>query len=432
MKYYSTNNKNVKADFKEIIFSGTAPDGGLFMPEYVKDNRGEMEELLRLPLHEKAARILYPYVSGITEAKFGQLCTEAFNFPVSIKKLTSDLAVAELFNGPTLAFKDFGARFLARIISYYLEGEAGICTIMVATSGDTGGAVANAFWGMKNVRVVLLYPSKRISPLQERQLTTLGGNVYALEVTGTFDDCQRLVKDAFADTELKNKYKLTSANSINFVRLLAQSVYYFEAFSQIALASRQVRFIIPSGNLGNLTAGILSVKMGLPVHSFIAALNRNRAFLDYLETGEFQPRSTFQTLSNAMDVGNPSNLSRLKKFFNDQVDLMRQNITAFSFTDDATIAKIKEVSDKYNYAIDPHTATGLLAYDKLPVDEKLINIVLSTAHPAKFLETMDIALGAGMVQIPEPLLKLKNLNPKSLRISPEYSQIKDFFSTQFN
>ncbi|MBE2279605.1 MAG: threonine synthase [Ignavibacteriaceae bacterium] len=423
MKYYSTNNRKSLVSFREAIFNGLAQDGGLYMPERIIDFSNQLNDIFKLPLWQKAAKILYPYTSEILQSDFEKICYDCFNFPASVQKFNDNLNILELYKGPTLAFKDFGARFLAGILSHYLVQEDTNCTILVATSGDTGSAVANAFWNKPNINVVLLYPSGMVSELQEKQLTTLGGNVTALEIEGTFDDCQLLVKSSFSDKDLREKINITSANSINIARLLPQSLYYFEAFSQITEAL-PVNFIVPSGNLGNLTSGLFAKFMGLPVNKFIAALNSNKVFKDFIDTGNFNPTSTIKTISNAMDVGNPSNFYRIYDLFSGEITTLKNSILSFTYNDADTKEAIICFYEKYGFIIDPHTAIGFLAYLNLDNKENFSNIILSTAHYGKFFNVIEELIPQSEIKLPIELEKLKNLQKMSIKIKPDYNIFK--------
>lgn len=349
---------------------------------------------------------------------------------LKIKNQDSRSYVLELFHGPTLAFKDFGARFMAGVLSYFHKG-GGDITVLVATSGDTGSAVANGFQNVKGVRVVLLYPSGKVSRIQEQQLTTLGGNIVAVEVNGSFDDCQSLVKRAFADFELRESMKLTSANSINIARLIPQSFYYHYAYSRLKLysAGNQKRvpliFSVPSGNLGNLTGGLIAMRMGLPVHKFIAAVNANDVLPEYLQSGRFTPKPSVRTISNAMDVGNPSNLSRIRELFGDDHRMIGSVVFSRSYSDSMTIRAIREVYDKHGYLLDPHGAVGYLGIqDYLEKYPGVYNtVLLETAHPAKFPETVKKATGVE-VALPERLSACLAKEKKALFIENCYEELK--------
>jgi threonine synthase len=467
MILYSTNNVNNKVSFREAVLQGLASDGGLFMPQslphfspaFIKKLRGLNFSELSFRL---AREILADEISSgeIPERDLERIVYNALNFDAPLKDIGNNTYVLELFHGPTLAFKDFGARFLAGIISHFgLERTV----VLVATSGDTGSAVANGFHNVPGVDVVILYPSGKVSKIQEQQLTTLGGNVTALEVNGTFDDCQRMVKEAFADTSLRKRLNLSSANSINIARLLPQSFYYFYAAAQLATRDSQLSggpsnraderpliFSVPSGNFGNLTAGLFAMQMGLPVHRFIAAVNSNDIFPNYLQTGKFEPKPSIPTLSNAMDVGNPSNFARIQALFGNAA-AAEKVIFSHSYSDQQTLDAIREIYTQHSYLMDPHGAVGYLALQEylhqqgsshkadcstqtsrlhqtsgsyelggsyqpsgLNQSKGFNSIILETAHPAKFAETVKRATGIE-VKIPDSLarcLKLKKISKK--------------------
>ena len=362
MKFKSTNNKSEIVSFRSAVLQGIANDGGLFLPiEFKKLDEDLIKNIASYSFQETSLEIAKLFSGNdIPEADLKNIVYDAINFPAPLAKLNDELSVLELFHGPTFAFKDFGARFLAKTSEYFLKNENKKTTILVATSGDTGSAVANGFYGLDNIDVVLLYPSGKVSNIQEKQLTTLDKNITAVEVEGTFDDCQRFVKQAFADEALKKKMTLSSANSINIARLIPQSFYYFSAYAQIQDKSKPVIFSVPSGNFGNLTAGLFAKNIGLPVAKFIAAVNANDVFPKYLDSGEFTAKPSVKTLSNAMDVGNPSNLARINSLFKNNVNSIRDVIFSKSFSDKQTLEKIESVYKKHNYIIDPHGAVGTL------------------------------------------------------------------------
>jgi threonine synthase len=358
---------------------------------------------------ELGYRIVSPLFGGaVPEDTLREMVAEAVNFDAPLVEIGEKMHVLELFHGPSLAFKDFGARFMARLMAWLTRDDDRELTVLVATSGDTGGAVASAFHRVPGTRVVVLYPSGKVSDLQEKQLTTLGENVVALEVAGTFDDCQGLVKAAFLDRELAEARNLTSANSINIARLIPQAFYYFHAARQLPEGVQPV-FVVPSGNFGNLTAGLLATLMGLPVKQFIAATNVNDVVPAYLESGNYAPRPSTATISNAMDVGAPSNFARMLEIHDRQHEQMAKRIVGYRFDDDQTRAAIREVKASTNYVIEPHGAIGYLAAEEWrvthPEDEL---VILETAHPSKFLEVMEEELGQGAIEIPERLACLAN------------------------
>jgi threonine synthase len=350
----------------------------------------------------------------------------AINFPAPVVPVEDGVGSLELFHGPSLAFKDFGARFMAETMSYFNRNEDRELTILVATSGDTGGAVAAGFFKTPGIRVIILYPSGKVSPLQEKQLTTLGENVTALEIDGTFDDCQALVKKAFLDPQLSTHLRLSSANSINISRLIPQSFYYFEAYKQVAVHQQPVVFAVPSGNFGNLTAGLLAQRMGLPVAHFIAATNRNDVVPEYLHTGQYQPRPSVRTLSNAMDVGAPSNFARMLDLFGSTWNTMKTAIIGYAYNDEQTAEALKSVYQRTGYLFDPHGAVGYLAlqeYQRSHPDT--YGVVLETAHPAKFLEDVEQILGEP-VAVPERLAALRDSVKVAVPMGTEFGEFKNW------
>jgi threonine synthase len=354
-----------------------------------------------------------------------KIVREAFTFDIPLKQLDDDIYVLELFHGPTLAFKDVGARFMAALFEYLVRDENKETTVLAATSGDTGSAVASAFFNRKGINVVILYPSGKVSEIQEKQLTTMGGNITTLEIDGDFDDCQRLVKLAFADEDLSRRFNLTSGNSINLGRLFPQSFYYFHAFSQLPVNCKPVAFSVPSGNFGNLTAGLLAMKMGLPVRHFIASTNSNHAVVDYIRSGRFEPATTRHTITNAMDVGNPSNFPRILSLFGNSYPEIKSVIKGFWFTDGQTRQAMTDLLKDYSYQADPHGAVGYLGLKKYMEEERCSGIFLETAHPSKFLSEVENVTGVH-VAIPDQLAKIMALEKKSVNLSNSYSSFREF------
>jgi threonine synthase len=414
---HSTRNPALAVPLADAVLDSLAPDGGL----YVLDRLAPLpaafwDEWRDLPMDVLAARVLgHVFDDEVPAGELARMCREAFDFPVPVVAVAPGIQVVELFHGPTLAFKDFGARFMARLMGWLARDRLTTLRVLVATSGDTGGAVAHAYHGVPGVETLILFPAGRVSPLQEKQLTTLGGNVTALEVAGSFDDCQRMVKAAFADRALARACGLTSANSINIARLLPQMLYYFEAAR--ALAAAPV-FVVPSGNFGNLTAGLLAARLGLPVRQFVAATNANDSVPRFLASGAYQPRPSLATISNAMDVGAPSNFERMRDLFGGSWPEMAARLAGFAFDDECTRAAMRRIHADHGYVLDPHTAVGWLAAEAWlaghPGDSM---VVLATAHPAKFLETAEAVLGPGQVAVPERLARLAAL-PKQARPMP--------------
>src|SRR6478736_784995 len=429
MRYRSTGGKAALTSLRGAVLRGLAPDGGLYMPaEIARRSPEELEEFRALPFTEVCFRMVKPFaMPDVPEDVLWQIVSEAINFPVQLVSLSPGLHILELFHGHTLAFKDFGARFMARLMGYFVRGETRRLTVLVATSGDTGSAVAHGFLGVPGIRVVILYPRKRISEAQEKQFTTLGENITALEVAGTFDDCQRLVKQAFSDAELNKRAFLTSANSINIGRLLPQMFYHVAAYRQLPVASVPLIVSVPSGNFGNLTAGIFAKRIGLPVARFIASTNANDIVPEYLRTGEFRPRSAQATYSNAMDVGSPNNFPRLLDLCRNRLEYVQKEIWGHGATNDETLAEMKTVHDRFQYIADPHTAVGVLGWEAYRREhpEPAQGLVLSTAHPAKFAEVVQRAIGVAP-PLPDRLAAYLKRPKLSLPTSSGYDNFKQF------
>lgn len=429
MFFYSTNNKSLRVSLREAVLKGLADDGGLFMPERIPQLQKDFfESMQRLSPSEISSQVAQAILGeDIPEARLKTIIAETLNFPIPLVKVAGNIFSLELFHGPTLAFKDVGARFMARLLSHFREGEKQDITVLVATSGDTGSAVAHGFLGVKGINVVILYPSGKVSEIQEKQLTTLGQNITALEVRGTFDDCQALVKKAFSDKELNQRIKLTSANSINIARLIPQSFYYFMAFAQVTDTMNDVVMCVPSGNFGNLTAGLIAKRMGLPVMRFIAATNVNDVVPDYLLSGVFSPKPSKQTISNAMDVGNPSNFARMLDLYNHDFKSMQKDIAGYSFTDDETRQTMKEVYANCGYLLDPHGAVGFSALKQYLSGKNETGIFLETAHPAKFLDVVESVIKR-KIEIPEALAACLSQPKQSLPMENSYDALKGFLS----
>jgi threonine synthase len=429
MRYRSTGKDASLTSLRGAVLRGLAPDGGLYMPvEIARRAPDELEEFRRLPFTEVCFRVVRPFAGPeVPEEVLWQVVSEAINFPVKLVSLSPGLHILELFHGPTLAFKDFGARFMARLMGYFVRGETRTLTVLVATSGDTGSAVAHGFLGVSGIRVVILYPSKRISEAQEKQFTTLGENITALEVAGTFDDCQRLVKQAFSDVELNKRAFLTSANSINIGRLLPQMFYHVAAYRQLPVASVPLIVSVPSGNFGNLTAGIFAKRIGLPVARFIASTNVNDVVPEYLRTGQFHPRPATPTYSNAMDVGSPNNFPRLLDLCRNRLEYVQREIWGHGATDEETLGAMKSVHERFNYIADPHTAVGSLGWEayKREHPEPAQGLVLATAHPAKFADVVTKAIGAAP-PLPDRLAAYLKRDKLSLPMSNAYEDLKQF------
>ncbi len=426
MQLYSTNNPALRVSLKEAIFKGLPDDNGLFMPEHIQElSPAFFAALPQMSFPDLSFAVASNLIGhSIPPEDLRTIIEKAINFPAPVIPIDENTGALELFHGPSLAFKDFGGRFMAETMSYLNRGEDRELTILVATSGDTGGAVAAGFYKTPGIRVIILYPSGKVSPLQEKQLTTLGENITALEVNGTFDDCQALVKKAFLDPSVSTRHRLSSANSINIARLIPQSFYYFEAYKQVMEAHRNIVFTVPSGNFGNLTAGLLAKKMGLPVHHFIAATNANDVVPAYLNTGNYQPRPSVRTLSNAMDVGNPSNFARMLDLYSSTWNIMKEDISGYAFDDATTEEAVRTVFHQDKYLLDPHGAVGYLAWKKYhEAHPDTYGIVLETAHPAKFLEDMERVLGAS-IEVPERLAALADKTKVAIPMGKDYADFQ--------
>lgn len=432
MKYYSTNGNAPMASLKDAVIKGLAPDGGLYMPERIptipKAFFNNLEEMSFQEIAYVVANTLFG--DDIDSDKLKSIVYDALSFPIPLKKVEDNIYVLELFHGPTLAFKDVGARFMARLLGYFNEKEADgkDVNVLVATSGDTGSAVANGFLNVPGVNVFVLYPKGKVSRLQEMQFATLGANIHPLEIDGTFDDCQAMVKAAFVDEELNGRMKLTSANSINPARFLPQMFYYFWAYAQLLAMTKdenigeKLVFCVPSGNLGNICSGLIGNKMGLPVKRFIAANNRNKVFADYLQSGEYKPKASIQTVANAMDVGAPSNFARILDLYEKNHGKITDCISGLSYSDEEILDVIDKLYHKNGYLLDPHGATGYLALKDSLQDEE-IGVFLETAHPAKFKETVGNSIKKEL-EIPEALQKFASRQKQSVKLPATFSALK--------
>jgi threonine synthase len=418
MKFVSTRDKSHTTTFHDAVFQGLAPDGGLYIPtEFPTVEPSNANSLTLL-----GQAILTRFITEISVNELQKIIEKALNFPIPLVLLEDNLYLLEVFHGPTLAFKDVGARFMANVLAYFLLLENKKIAILVATSGDTGSAIANAFHQMPNIDVYILYPSNKITPLQEQQMTTLGDNVHALEVEGTFDDCQQLVKAALLDNDLRKLKLVTTANSINLARLLPQIIYHSFGIYQLQKLgiTETPTLSVPSGNFGNLTSAIYAKAIGFPIEHFIAATNINAIVPRYLETSRFEPKPSQKSLSNAMDVGNPSNFERLVAFYQNDINKIRQEITGTSITDDQTLAEIKNTYKRTGYILDPHTAIGVAAARQSHASPIIIT---ATAHPTKFPEVIVRAIGKEP-EIPERLKVVLTRKKKSTKILPEYEALK--------
>jgi len=426
MKYYSLNNHDITASFKEAAITGIAQDKGLYFPESIPQPDAELIANLEILSNEEIAyRAIAPFVGDeIPEAVLRSIVKETLSFPFPVIKVEDDVYALELFHGPTMAFKDVGARFMSRCLNYFTQGEDKQITILVATSGDTGGAVASGFLGVEGINVVILYPSGKVSDVQEKQLTTLGQNITALEVDGTFDDCQDMVKKAFLDEELKN-ISLTSANSINIARWLPQMFYYFFAYRELAKLGKPVVVSVPSGNFGNICAGIIAKKIGLPIAHFVAATNANDTVPRYMDSQAYEPKKTVETLSNAMDVSNPSNFVRVLELFGNQFGDLDAALTSYSFTDEETVAALKKVYTETGYLADPHGAVGYLGLKKyMQANPGYTGVFLETAHPVKFADSITDNLDIE-IAIPTQIQAVMGGEKKALAIQ-DYEELKAY------
>lgn len=428
MQYYSTNSQSPKVDFKQATIKGQAPDKGLYFPEQIPMLPKEfIENITNYSDEEIAYQVIKPYVGdAIPDAELRRIVGETINFDIPLVKVTDTIFSLELYHGPTLAFKDIGARFMSRCLGYFVKDLNKKVTVLVATSGDTGGAVANGFYDVDGVEVVILYPSGKVSSVQEKQLTTLGKNIHALEVSGTFDDCQQMVKQVFTDEALNEKLFLTSANSINVARWLPQQFYYFFAYKQWAQKNNPPVIAVPSGNFGNICAGILAHVSGLPVKHFIAACNANDVVPAFMETEKYEPKKAVATISNAMDVGNPSNFIRILEIFHHQFTSLQNVLSSCSITDAATKDTIQKVYQEEGYLLDPHGAVGFLALHQYlqnhPAEK---GIVLETAHPVKFYDVVEPVIGQAVTK-PASVQKQLLLEKKSIKITASADLLKAF------
>ena len=427
MRYFSTKNRQQSYTFREAVLKGLPQDNGLFMPETIPQLPTSLFDQLDRSTPDRIGFEVLKHFTGedIPEAHLEKLTRETFNFPIPLIQVEAGIQTLELFHGPTLAFKDVGARCLARCIGYFSKDENCKTVVLVATSGDTGSAVAHGFYKVDNTDVVILYPKGKVSALQESQFTTLGANIHAVEIAGTFDDCQHLVKKAFLDKELGKNVRLTSANSINIARLLPQSIYYFWAYAQLGHQDQPVYLSVPSGNFGNLTAGVLAKKMGLPVNRFIAATNVNDTFPRYLHSGQYQAKPSVATLSNAMDVGDPSNFARLAYLYGD-ASKMEEDLSSYAFTDTETKATLKRVYENSGYLMDPHGAVGYLGLTKeiQRTSSEVQGIFLETAHPAKFRDSVEEIIGE-RVSLPQPLRDSQHKEKKSIPLENDFEALRE-------
>lgn len=433
MKYYSTNHQAPEATLHEAVVKGLAPDKGLYMPEEIHPlPKDFFENIDKLSFHEIACRVADSFFGDdIPEETLHELVCDTLSFDCPVERVTNNLYSLELFHGPTLAFKDVGARFMARLLGYFIqqEGKEEV-NVLVATSGDTGSAVANGFLGVKGIHVYVLYPKGKVSPIQECQFTTLGQNITALEIDGVFDDCQALVKNAFMDAELNAHMKLTSANSINVARFLPQAFYYFNAYAQMKQREKADNLVVcvPSGNFGNITAGLFGKRMGLPIKRFIAANNANDIFYQYLQTGVYSPRPSKQTIANAMDVGDPSNFARIIDLYKDNYQAICEEISGAWFDDEKIRNTIEVTFDKTGYILDPHGACGFRALLE-GIHKGENGVFLETAHPAKFKDTVEPLIHRN-VDIPARLEAFMKGTKQSVELSKDFASFKTYLMEQ--
>ena len=434
MKYYSLNKTSPAVDFKEATIRGLAPDKGLYFPESLPHiDKDFFSRINDIADEEIAFKVIKPYVGNeIPEDELRRIVAETINFEIPLKKINETIFSLELFHGPTLAFKDVGARFMSRCLGYFVKNNDKKVTVLVATSGDTGGAVANGFYNVDGVEVVILYPSGKVSYVQEKQLVTLGNNIHAIEINGTFDDCQQLVKRAFSDEHLNKQLFLTSANSINVARWLPQQFYYFFAWKQWPDKNNPPVISVPSGNFGNICAGLLAYFSGLPARHFIAACNANKVVPDFLQTQNYIPQKAIATISNAMDVGDPSNFVRILRLFNYQFIDLKNTLSSYSISDEETRQTMKEVYDKENYLLDPHGAVAYLALknylEQHPGEQGLF---LETAHPVKFYDVVEPVIHQ-QIPIPESVQSILNKEKQSILMEADFNDLKEYLLNRRN
>ncbi len=426
MKYYSLQHNSPKVSFAQAVIKGIAPDKGLYFPEQITPlSPSFFDTIETMDNNTIAYEAIKQFVGNeIPEKDVKSILTEVLSFDFPIVELNENLATLELFHGPTMAFKDLGARFMAQCLSYFIKDQKQEITVLVATSGDTGGAVAKGFLGVKGINVVILYPSGKVSAIQEKQLTTLGNNITALEVEGTFDDCQAMVKQAFLDTEIQSHRQLTSANSINVARWLPQLLYYFFAYKQLKHKNKKLVFSVPSGNFGNICAGIVAKKLGLPINHFIAATNSNDTVPQFLKTNNYIPKPSMATISNAMDVGDPSNFIRIINLYHQDVAKLKQEFSSYSFDDTLTKKAIHNLFSTYKYIADPHGAVGYLGLQHHHLSKEHYGVFLETAHPIKFKDIVEQTLNT-TIAIPLQIQEVLHKTKKSIVIHT-YTDLKHY------
>ncbi|MCG5643222.1 threonine synthase [Flavobacteriaceae bacterium LSUCC0859] len=431
MKYYSLQTPSHKVSFKEAVIQGIAPDKGLYYPEHIPPlDPSFFERIESMSPVEIGLEVMHPFTEGVlTKSELKSVLKEVLDFDFPVIPLNENIGSLELFHGPTLAFKDVGARFMAHCLGLFSNKKEHKVTVLVATSGDTGGAVANGFLGVAGVEVVILYPSGKVSPIQEKQLTTLGKNIKALEVHGTFDDCQAMVKRAFLDQNITQHRQLTSANSINVARWLPQMLYYFLAYKQLKTpleaSGKSLVCAVPSGNFGNICAGMLAREMGLPIAHFIAATNANKVVPNYMKTGSYQPKKSVATISNAMDVGDPSNFVRILEMQQNNLEVLKNGFSSQSFTDEQTKESMRRIYSDFGYIADPHGAVGFLGLERYQKEHpNTYGVFLETAHPVKFLEVVEDTLGKTL-PIPQKIVEVLSKQKQATKIS-DYQELTSF------
>tara|TARA_R110002049_G_scaffold130457_1_gene288843 strand:- start:9036 stop:10331 length:1296 start_codon:yes stop_codon:yes gene_type:complete len=427
MNFYSLNKKAPIVSFKDAVIKGIAPDRGLYFPESITALPNTFfENIEDYSNHEIAYLAIQQFVGDdIPEQALKEILADVLDFDFPIVEIENGVATLELFHGPTLAFKDVGARFMARCLGYFSTENTNDVTVLVATSGDTGGAVANGFLGVDGVKVVILYPRGKVSDIQEKQLTTLGKNIKALEVDGTFDDCQNMVKTAFLDEELTQNMQLTSANSINVARWLPQMFYFLFAYKELKSKGKEIIFSVPSGNFGNICAGIMAQSLGMPCNQFIASTNVNDVVPRYMKNGSYDPKASIATISNAMDVGDPSNFIRIRHLYKDDFEELAKNLSAYSFTDKETKEAMLKLYNEYTYVADPHGAVGYLGLKKYQeTHPDTFGVFLETAHPVKFLDIVEETIREN-IDLPDSIVKVMGKKKKAVKIA-KYDELKDF------
>ncbi|TXD78047.1 threonine synthase [Algoriphagus ratkowskyi] len=433
MKFYSTNNSAHQVGLAEAVIKGLAPDQGLYIPMDIPVlSNTTLDKFPEMSFQEIGYEVIGAlFASSLSQEQIKELVDHTLTFDAPLVKVEEDVYSLELFHGPTLAFKDFGARFCSKLMSMLMEKSDRTVRVLVATSGDTGSAVANGFLGVDGVEVIILFPKGKVSELQEKQFTTLGQNITALEVDGVFDDCQKLVKEAFLDAELNTKLLLTSANSINVARWIPQCLYYFYAYSRLPKSEKKVAFAVPSGNFGNIAAGILAQRMGLPIDQFVAATNANKVVPDYLNGAEFNAISSVATISNSMDVGNPSNFPRLVALYGGDSKVLKDNVRGYSYSDEDTVKVMQEVK-KSGYTMDPHGAVGYLGLkDFMAENADYQGVFLETAHPGKFRETVERALDLKL-ELPERLASFMDGEKKVEALGNDFEEFKGYLESLEN